>query len=154
MLEVVSKRSNTSDDTGNGTESSVTEQSKSSAEASTITVIPSHENMKEDVTKPSFAANETETTTKSTVTVVTEDSSTAKSPESTTKSAKTKPTKKKKFVEEHHYMGSVTIIVIIVSVILVILMVSALVLRVFVARRQNIQPRSSSTTYVFDSTHY
>ncbi|XP_031623530.1 uncharacterized protein LOC116340919 [Contarinia nasturtii] len=77
--------------------------------------------------------------------------------ESTTKlsglaanSTKPKPTKRTKIVEAHHYMGSVYLIAIIVGVLLTILIISALILRSFVNRRNRLHGHSTSTTYVFE----
>ncbi|XP_055300069.1 uncharacterized protein LOC129567321 [Sitodiplosis mosellana] len=161
---------------GNGAESSATEQIASSTEASITTeVIPLPENM-EEFKKPSAAEATSETddspTTEnsettspliiptttmkptSTTTADTTTHTTISAPESTTKSAKSKPTKKKKIVEEHHYMGSLTIIAIIVGLLLTVLIILAVVVRVLISRRQRMHPRSSSTTYVFESHQY
>lgn len=159
--------------TGNGTESSATEQIVTSTEASATTgYVPSRENVEEEDRKPADevqpknndSSESSETTvplivpaitvtskpTSTTTADVTTHTTTSK-PESTTKS---KPTKKKKIVEDHHYHGSITIIAIIVGVLLTVLIVLAVVVRILIARRKNFHPRTSSTTYVFESHQY
>lgn len=51
----------------------------------------------------------------------------------------------------HHYIPSITIIMIIAGLICTILVISGIILRVVLNRRNRTRTRSSSRTYVFDS---
>lgn len=83
-------------------------------------------------------------------TIATINATTLSSTNSTTNLNKPKASKKTKVVEEHHYRGSVYLIAIIVGVLLTVMIISTLILRAYVNRRNILNGHSTSTTYVFE----